>query len=175
MKGRDNLKPIDGYYGYYVDENGNIYSSKSGTIKQLIPYETKNGYMMIGLINDFGCRKKLLVHRLVAEAFINNPDSLPEVDHIDNNPKNNRMNNLQWITRKSNLEKSYKTMSPDRNHNRCDLYKGNTYIESFPSIIAACRYAQKEYGSKICQLEKYLWCKDIKIVPTKKIRKNLAS
>ena len=175
MKGRDNLKPINGYCGYYIDENGNIYSSKSGTIKQLIPYETKHGYMMIGLINDFGIRKKVLIHRIVAETFIKNPNHLPEVDHIDNNPQNNRVENLQWITRKGNLKRSYKTMSPIRNYNKCDLYKGDKYIKSFKSITAACKYAQEQYGSKRYQLEKNLWCKDVKIIPYKKTRKNLAS
>ena len=53
-----------------------------------------------------GNRKMCTVHRLVAEAYIPNPDNLPQVDHIDNDKNHNYINNLQWITNRDNNRKS---------------------------------------------------------------------
>lgn len=73
---------------------------------------------MIRLLKPDGTRKSFLVHRLVATAFIPNPDNLPEVNHKDKNTQNPNMNNLEWCTRKANLLDSYKTMGPARNSNK---------------------------------------------------------
>ena len=170
------MKPIKGYSDYYCDENGYIYSMKSGELKKLKPWlDGKHNYLMLSLKRDDGLLKKVLVHRIIAKTYIPNPKNLPEVDDIDNNPQNNRVENLQWITRKDNLERSYKTMSPNRNHNGCDLYKNGEFVKHFVSITAACKYAEANFGSRRYQLERNLWCKDIKIIPYKKTRKNLAS
>lgn len=60
-----------------------------------------NGYCQVTLYN-LSYKKKFLVHRLVAEAFIPNPDNLPQINHIDENPSNNRADNLEWCTAKYN-------------------------------------------------------------------------
>lgn len=56
-----------------------------------------------------------MIHRLVGEAFVENPYNKPEIHHKDNNPKNNHFTNLMWVTRKENLKYSYETMTPIRN------------------------------------------------------------
>ena len=63
----------------------------------------KNLYCRVTLTKD-GKQSQVYVHRLVAEAFLPNPDNLPEVDHIDANPSNNNLSNLHWVSHKENMD-----------------------------------------------------------------------
>lgn len=94
-------KPILGYENLYNISNlGNVFSIQSKrNIKQ-----TKNskGYLIVGLCKNKK-RKSCLIHRLVAEAFIDNPNKLPEINHKDENPLNNTITNLEWCTHKYNM------------------------------------------------------------------------
>lgn len=92
--------PIANYPDYLVYEDGRIWSSK--TNKFLKPAYSKAGYASVELFNENGSRR-FLVHRLVATAYIPNPNSFPQINHKDENPKNNRMNNLEWCTAKYNM------------------------------------------------------------------------
>ena len=64
------------------------------------------GYKFVGLSNEKG-RKNKMIHRLVAETFIDNPKNYKEVNHIDGNKSNNRIDNLEWCDRKHNVLHSY--------------------------------------------------------------------
>lgn len=158
------MKAIEGYDSYFVDEEGNIFSTRQGFLNQLHPCVCPNGYAMIGLIDPSGKHKKELVHRLVGKAFIPNPQNLPEINHKDKVRNNNRVENLEWSTRMDNLLDSYETMSPVRNFLTCDLFLGNKHIGKFQSICAAARRG-KELGFNYYSLEKYLVCGDMRIVP----------
>ena len=92
--------PVFGYPNYIVYENGMIYSTLSN--KYLKPSKNKKGYMTVELFNDSGS-KRLLVHRIVATAFIENPYGLPQVNHIDEDKGNNNVSNLEWCTAKYNM------------------------------------------------------------------------
>lgn len=105
-------KDIEGYEGLYqVSDWGNVKSldriiTKIDGIKQfnkskiLKKTEDKNGYLFVAL----GAKSKnKKVHRLVAQAFIPNPENKPEIDHIDGNPQNNNIENLQWANRRENI------------------------------------------------------------------------
>lgn len=88
---------IKGYENYYwVDEKGDVYSINCKLSKQLI-----NGYEIVFLSKN-GVKTKKRVHRLVAEAFIPNPEKKPCIDHIDGNRENNNVQNLRWCTIKEN-------------------------------------------------------------------------
>lgn len=94
---------IKGYEGIYkVSDLGNVISLKSKKPKLLKQGITKNGYRLITLFNN-GKRKSYYVHRLVAVAFIDNVENKGDVNHKDEIKTNNAAYNLEWVTRKENL------------------------------------------------------------------------
>lgn len=97
-------KDIKGYEGkYQVSNLGNVKSLNYNRTKKehLLGLYSCRGYLQVVLSKNCIC-KKFLVHRLVAEAFIENPDNLPQVNHIDENKLNNRVDNLEWCGAKYN-------------------------------------------------------------------------
>lgn len=156
-------KKINGFENYYVSNYGRIYNNK--TKNELTPYlDSKNRYYMIDLYNN-SIRKKKLIHRLVAEHFVDNPLNKQEVNHKDHNEKNNCWENLEWVTRKENMEHCFEMYSPTRNYKECYLVKNNVIIGEFKSVIEACRYAHEHYGISQTSLDKYRKVKDFKILP----------
>ena len=111
-------KDIEGYEGIYQVSNlgrvrsldhkarhrsrtGNEFEvTYKGRIRKQVPNE--NGYSIVMVKND-GKSRALKVHRLVAQAFIPNPDNLPFVNHKDEDPSNNRADNLEWCTHEYNV------------------------------------------------------------------------
>ena len=94
------MKDVVGYEGLYaVTSEGEVYSYKSK--KFLEPKCEKKGYLIVGLYKN-GNRKYFRVHRLVAEAYIPNPEKLPQVNHKDENKANNCLQNLEWCDCKYN-------------------------------------------------------------------------
>lgn len=84
---------------YQISNLGNIRSKKNCLNKK--PSITNVGYYVVGLYN--GKNKNYLVHRLVAQAFISNPNNYSDVNHKDGNKLNNNVNNLEWCSHKSNM------------------------------------------------------------------------
>lgn len=94
-------KDIEGYEGLYqVSDLGRVKSF--ATSRVLKPYRNKAGYLLVYLCKN-GKRKTHRIHRLVAQSFIPNPENKPEVNHLDENKTNNMVSNLEWSTRKENL------------------------------------------------------------------------
>ena len=94
------MKDIKGYEGLYaVTPEGEVYSYKRKRF--LVPYTVGNGYLYVCLCKN-GERKTCYVHRLVAEAYLPNPDNLPQVNHKDENKTNNCLQNLEWCDAKYN-------------------------------------------------------------------------
>ena len=88
------MKNIEGYEGLYaITSCGKVWSYKRK--KFLTPLVNGNGYMFVNLCKN-GKIKNHLIHRLVAEAYIPNPDNLPQVNHKDENKTNNCLQNLEW-------------------------------------------------------------------------------
>jgi hypothetical protein len=96
-------KDAIGYEEYFqVSNYGNVFSKRTNKI--LVTPLSKTGYPILS--TKFGGRKgtcvAIRVHRMVAEAFIPNPDNKPMVNHIDGNKANNVVTNLEWVTAKEN-------------------------------------------------------------------------
>lgn len=95
-------KPVVGYEGLYEVSNlGRIRSIFRWKHYKIIKQRIEKGYFRIGLWNK-GKARWFHVHRLVAMSFIPNPNNLPQINHIDENPLNNNIKNLEWCTRKYN-------------------------------------------------------------------------
>lgn len=108
-------KAIKGYEGVYeINELGQVRSVdrtveyKDGSArkrkgKELKPSTNKYGYAAV-ILSKNGISKTWIVHRLVAEAFLLNPNNLPEVHHKNHDRKDNRMENLKWVTRSEQMD-----------------------------------------------------------------------
>jgi hypothetical protein len=112
----EEYRAVKGYEGLYEVSNfGNVKSLKrKGCVRDRLLKFTKNshGYFAVSLFNK-GYEKKIQVHQLLAIAFLNHVPNGNKivVDHIDNNPLNNRLDNLQLITQRENLSKDKKGTS----------------------------------------------------------------
>ena len=95
--------PIKGYEGLYeVSDQGRVKSLKFGKERILKSVRDKDGYLLVCLCKNRE-KKMCKIHRLVAQAFIQNPDNLQEVNHKDENKTNNYVQNLEWCDQKYNI------------------------------------------------------------------------
>lgn len=94
-------KAIAGHSEYLISNFGRVYSTKHKKI--LKPYIcTSYGYLLVKLGSAYKF-KNYKLHRLVAETFVDNPDNKSVVHHKDGNPKNNRADNLMWVTAEEHI------------------------------------------------------------------------
>ena len=100
-------KDIKDYEGLYQVSNlGRVKRITTGRV--LKPLKHADGYLMVKLSKNSIVYTKT-VHRLVAEAFIPNPEHKSEINHIDENKTNNSLDNLEWMTRKENINHGTRT------------------------------------------------------------------
>lgn len=147
---------------YLIDDKGNIFTDRNGVLKQLRPYlDSKKRYLQIKLTQDDGQRRPWLIHRLVALTFLPNPKNLSDVNHKNHNSLDNRVQNLEWISHKSNIYHSYEIVSAKRNFKICDLYYKKNFIKTFESLKDAAKFANDIYGVSYHSLIKYKKCKNV--------------
>lgn len=127
-------KDIEGYEGIYQVSNlGNVKSNN----KILKGREKENNYLQVSLYKD-GNKNTQYIHRLVAEAFIENPENKEFVNHKNFNKKDNSVNNLEWVTRKENFEhfhKSEKYLQSQEHKNKTLTHKTLQKVKEYKNII----------------------------------------
>ncbi|KKN85533.1 hypothetical protein LCGC14_0278560 [marine sediment metagenome] len=137
-------KVIEGFADYEVTSDGRIYSLRKKLYLQ--PFTPNQGYCRVGLHKD-GKRHHKYIARLVAKAFISNPENKREVNHIDGIKANNDKSNLEWSTRSENILHAFRTGLIYRSPNAgmtpvpIDVYDYRTgeFKSSHPSIAEAAR------------------------------------
>jgi hypothetical protein len=127
-----NWKPIPQRVNYEASDTGLIRSvgmtarGRYGSMRQLKdkilkPKVAWNGRLVLNLRRVEGLPAYPLVHRLVAQTWIPNPDNLPEINHIDGNPQNNHISNLEWCTHQQNHQHRVRTLGIDNLTSRTKL------------------------------------------------------
>ena len=100
------MEEITGHPGYFVTEDGRVFSNKWGKLKERKLTLNSDGYFVVSFSVD-GKSVPQRVHRLVAKTYLPNPVNLPEVNHKDENKTNNHINNLEWCNNQYNVEYSH--------------------------------------------------------------------
>lgn len=96
---------ISGYEGLYaITSCGKVWSYRSN--KFLKPVRKRKGYLSVHLCDEAGNIKTCFIHRLVANAYLPNPNCFPQVNHKDENKSNNCLNNLEWCSAQYNNDYS---------------------------------------------------------------------
>lgn len=124
---------IPGYAGRYeVSDSGEVRNLERN--KRLKPHNTGKGYQQVVLQMN-GARSYTSIHRLVASAFIPNPEGLPQVNHKNGDKADNRVANLEWCTMSENLRHRHQVLKQPGNRSKKVLCTNTG--ETFPSVKTA--------------------------------------
>lgn len=125
------LKPF-GFSNYYVTADGRVFSKI--TWNYVVGNNSFDGYRRALLKKDSGGFITIGIHRLVAMAFLDNPENKPEVDHIDGNKQNNNVKNLRWVWGWENVQAARETglrksvLTDEQIHEICKLLENHVSV-----------------------------------------------
>jgi hypothetical protein len=153
---------------YYISNRGRLCTidwCRTGRWAILKPSLNPNGYPQATLMKSKGKVMYVRLHRLVAKAFIPNPENLKEVNHIDYNPANNNVENLEWVSRKQNIRHSLKNRvltfgSENPKSKLTEQQVREIKHTPLPLTHERAVVLAKEYGISHSTLKKLIYCKD---------------
>jgi hypothetical protein len=108
----------DIFLDYLISSNGDVFSLKKGVKRKLKQNIINGGYAIVRLYH-FGKTFDRLVHRLVADSFIDNNLNKNQVNHIDGNKLNNSVDNLEWSTQSENIKHAYANKLMNKSYKDC--------------------------------------------------------
>lgn len=153
------VKKIKEFEDYYISNLGEVFSSKGHKVSQLKPEVTHDGYLKVSLRRE-GRTFRKAVHRLVAETFMDNPERYSQVNHLNEDKKDNSVINLEWCSAKINMNHgsrnhriSSKMSKPviALNDSGVEVLRFGSTIEAGKngftqtSVAACCRGARKSH------------------------------
>lgn len=151
---KESWKRVKRHAGYFVSDFGNVKRNPLVFLtpqRQLVvlekdkilkPRMCSNGYLQVNIGS-----KNMLIHRLVAEAFIPNPENKPQVNHKNGIKTDNRVENLEWVSCSENISHSYKLLSHKKVKSMLGKY-GDSHCRAIP-VIRISNQDMKEYKSII--------------------------
>ena len=156
-------KDVVGYEGLYQVSNlGRVKSlnyKRTGKEKLLEPILLNTGYLIVNLCNN-NTQKTFTVHRLVTQAFIENPTGRPCIDHINTIKTDNRACNLRWVTYKENNDNS---LTKERHRISCiEARAKKVFCEN--TIYDSITQCAEHYGAKRNTMSQ--WLTGVRTMPT---------
>lgn len=131
-------RPVDAEGFYLVSTDGRVWSVER---RKYLKPQKYGEYLYVKLLVN-GVRKNLSIHRLVALAFLENPENLSDVNHKDENPENNNVENLEWVTHQYNINWGSHTERVTRANSKPLIFDGVQY-ESISACSAATGHTRE--------------------------------
>tara|TARA_R110000823_G_scaffold79105_13_gene180204 strand:- start:3013 stop:3489 length:477 start_codon:yes stop_codon:yes gene_type:complete len=147
---------------YEIYKDGTVMNKKRGT--PVKPSNQSAGYIKVCLM-DLNSRKTYpLLHRLLAIAYIDNPDNLPMVDHKNRNKKDNRLENLHWVSRRDNCLNIKKTITVNSITNEKYIrYRGGRYIVNIHNGVDKYYKSWHTLEQAVCDKVIYIKMNNLKL------------
>ena len=126
------------YDGFSVDEDLNIYNTRTG--RKLTPHMGSDGYIQVIRHDANGKSHHQRVHVILAHCFIPNPNGYKYINHIDSDKTNNSLDNLEWCTNSHNVQHGWDSGNrTHKNNTAVKVYKDEELIGTYKSIRECAR------------------------------------